>query len=289
MATQDRNGKIHGKINNIVYRELGDKQVMQIAPARVRQTDATKLNAMEFGLASAQARVLRNVFRDVYEASDGKMAVRLNAAVAACIRTSDKEIGERDLHDADLEPLKGFQFNVAAPFEKLVGVMPSFGVAPNGRFEFKLPPFNVMNDIGYPSGDVRYNPSFLIAITAFHFREEYVRIIDKKVFDFRNINQQAEIDWSSSRRLPQGAIVIATLSLRYLSTNWVGRQVQATDKAFYPTIILEAFHVTDDMATRGKKEGFGTPTGRIAEFGSKTNEILKDIARFKEKTSKKEK
>src|SRR3546814_7717000 len=66
MATQDKNGKIRGKINNIVYRELGDKQVMQIAPARVRQTYATKLNAMEFGLASTQAKVLRNVFRGAY-------------------------------------------------------------------------------------------------------------------------------------------------------------------------------------------------------------------------------
>ncbi len=287
MATQDRNGKIRGKINNIVYRELGDKQVMQIAPARVRQTYATKLNAMEFGLASAQAKVLRRIFRGVYEEADGKMAARLNAAVAACIRTSDKDIGERNLHDADLDPLRGFQFNTAALFEKLVGVRPSFGVAPNGRFEFNLSPFNVMNDIIYPSDGVRYHPSFLIAITAFHFREEYARIIDKEVFDFKNINQQAEIDWSSSRRLPQGAIAIVTLSLRYLSTNWAGRQVQTTDKAFYPTIILEAFHVTDDMATRGREEGFATPTGRIIEFGNNTNDILKGIMRFKEKMAEK--
>ncbi|MGK6350848.1 hypothetical protein [Parapedobacter sp. DT-150] len=118
MAIQDKNGKIRGKINNIVYRELGDKQVMQIAPARVKQTYATKLNAMEFGLASAQAKVLRRVFRGVYEEADGKMAARLTAAVAACIRTSEKDIGERNLHDADLDPLKGFKFNADAPFEK---------------------------------------------------------------------------------------------------------------------------------------------------------------------------
>lgn len=44
MATQDKNGKVRGKINNVVYRELSDKQVMQIVPTRVRQTDATKLS-----------------------------------------------------------------------------------------------------------------------------------------------------------------------------------------------------------------------------------------------------
>ncbi|GGG85558.1 hypothetical protein GCM10007415_18630 [Parapedobacter pyrenivorans] len=286
MATQDKNGKIRGKINNIVYRELGDKQVMQIAPARVKQTYATKLNSMEFGLVSTQAKVLRDVFSGLYEEADGKMAARLTAAVSTCIRTSEKDIGERNLHDADLAPLKGFEFNTDAPFEKLVAVQPSFRVLPNGQFEFSLPRFNVMEDIRYPSGIVRYHPSFLIAITAFHFREEYSRIIDKKVFDFKNIDQQVNIDWSSSRRLPKGAIVIVTFSLRYLSTNWAGRRVQVTDKAFYPTIILEAFHVTDEMVALGKEAGFSIPTSYISEFGNNTNQILKDIARFKEKMTK---
>lgn len=289
MAIQDKNGRIRGKINNIVYRELDDKQIMQIAPARVKQTYATKLNSMEFGLASTQAKVLRYVFRGLYEEADGKMAARLTAAVSASIRTSEKEIGERNLHDADLDPLKGFEFNTDASFEKLVAVQPSFSVLPNGQFEFSLPRFNVMKDIHYPSGIVRYHPSFLIAITAFHFREEYSRIIDKKVFDFKNIDQQVNIDWSSSRRLPKGAIVIVTFSLRYLSTNWAGRRVQITDKAFYPTIILEAFHVTDEMAALGKEAGFTIPTNYITEFGNNTNNILQDIQRFKEKMAGKKK
>lgn len=289
MATQDKNGRIRGKINNIVYRGLGDKQVLQIAPARVRQTYATKLNALEFGLASAQAKVLRDVFKGMYEEADGKMAARLTAAVAACIRTSEKDIGERDLHEADLTPLKGFEFNTQAPFEKLIAVRPSFRVLLNGRFEFNLPSFNVMTDIHYPAGHTRYHPSFLIALTAFHFREEYCRIIDKKVFDFENINQKAEIDWSSSRRLPEGAIVFVTFSLRYLSTNWAGRKIQVMDKAFYPTIILEAFHVTGEMAALGKEARFANPTGYKAEFGNNTNSILKDIERFKEKMAKKAK
>lgn len=287
MAIQDKKGKIRGKINNIVYRELGDQQILQIAPARIKQTYATKLTAMEFGLASAQAGVFRYVFRDLYEKADGKMAARLTAAVSACIRTSEKEIGERDLHDADLDPLKGFVFNTDAPFEKLVAVRPTYQVLPNGRFEFSLPPLNVINDIYYPSSMTRYHPSFLIAITAFHFREEYCRIIDKKVFDLEASDQQVRIDWSSSRRLPKGAIVIVTFSLRYLSTNWAGRKVQIADKAFYPTIILQAFHVTDEMATLGKEAGFRIPTSPIAEFGNNTNGILENIRRFKEKMAKK--
>ena len=283
MATQDRYGKIRGKINNIVYRDVGDKQVMQIAPARVRQTYATKLNALEFGLASAQAKVIRDVLRGVYEEADGKMVARLNAAVAACIRSSDRDIGDRNLHNVSLDSLKGFEFNTQAPFEKRLMVRPDFQALPNGQFDFHLPRFNVLDDIRYPQDDIRYNPSFLIAITAFHFREEYARIIDKKVFDFKNIDQEVQIDWSSRRLLPAGAVVVVTFSLRYVSTNWAGRQIQSTDKAFYPTVILDAYHVTEEMTARARHDGFPNPTRTKHEFGNNTNSILEDIARFKQK------
>lgn len=109
------------------------------------------------------------------------------------------------------------------------------------------------------------------------------------MFDFKNIDQQAEIDWSSSKLLPLGAIVVVTFSLRYLSSNWMGRRVQTTDKAFYPTAILDAYHVTEEMAGQAKKEGFARATNTIAEFGNNTNGILKDIARFKEKMADKRK
>lgn len=287
MATQDRHGKIKGKINNIVYRDWGGKQVLQIAPAQVKQTYASRLNALEFGLASAQAKVIRDVLSGIYEEADGKMTARLNAAVAACIRSSDRDIGDRDLHHASLDSLRGFEFNTLAPFEKRLTARPVFGVLPNGRFNFHLPSFNVMDDIHYPRDGVRYDPSFLIAITAFHFRKEYAQLIDKEVFDFENINREVQIDWSSSRLLPPGAVVVVTFSLRYISTNWVGRQIQSTDKAFYPTVILDAFRVTDDMSVCTQQEGFGDPIDIIYEFGNKTNSILKDIARLKQKMADK--
>src|SRR5690606_39292640 len=104
-------------------------------------------------------------------------------------------------------------------------------------------------------------------------REEYSRIIDKAVFDFKNINQQVQIDWSSSKLLPAGAIVVVTFSLRYLSTNWAGRQVQTTDNAFYPTVILDAYHVTEEMATLARNEGFARATSTIARSEEHTSEL----------------
>src|SRR5690606_12069074 len=131
---------------------------------------------------------------------------------------------------------------------------------------------------------------FLIAITAFHFREEYARVINKQVFDFENINQSAEINWSSRHLLPEGAIIIVTFSLRYVSANWSGRQIQYTDKAYYPTIILDAFHVTDEMVKLAEEAGFLLPTmTRISAFSSNMKEVLHDIQKLKKRIEKKQK
>lgn len=282
MATQGRNGKIKGKINNIVYRGYRDKQVLQIAPARVRQTYATKLNALEFGLASIQAKMLRRVLRNFFEEYDGKMPVRLNATVAECMRTSTKEIGERTLHDADLSPLKGFQFNLDSPIERLVRVRPVVEIAPNGRIQFMFPKFNVMTDIIYPAEPPRFNPCFSILVTAFNFFEEYVHIIDHASFDFVNKDQEVEINWTCTKQLPKGSFVFITLALNYVAMNWVGQRTVTKSKAFFPSIVVEAFQVTDEMAAKGVEDDLEPPK-RVRAFGDLFNEHLKKIARFKEK------
>ncbi len=286
MAIQDKNGKIRGKINNIVYRESKGQQIMQIIPARVKQTHATKLTALEFGVASAQAKTIRRALRNIYEVADGKMVGRLNAAVSACLRTGHLAVGERTLHDSNLDNLKGFQFNTDAPIEKKIVVRPIFDTVPNGQFQFKLPTFNPMSDIVYPLSDIRLNSSFTIALIAVQFKEEYLQVIDFETFDIQNLNKQVEIDWICRRQLPQGFIVFSVLSIRYFSMNWVGQKAYTTDKAFYPTIILDAFHVDAEMAARGIADGFEPPVDEKEHFGHQTNNVLRKVIYFKEKMAK---
>lgn len=281
MAIQGKNGKIHGKINNIVYRGYGDKQVIQTAPKRIKQTVATKLHALEFGLASIQAKALRDTLHHVYQERDGRMALRLNTTVAACIRTSQKEIGERDLHDADLSALNGFQFNTKAPFEKLLAVKPIAEIAADGRIQVRLPPFNPAHDIVYPPDDERRNPSFVAAVIAINFRDSYVQLIDRAAFDFENTEQVAEINWSCDRQLPERAIVIVMFSLRYFSRNWVNQRTLTTNSAFYPSIVLHAFHVSKHMAKKGIVNGLNSPVEEQMPTENKTSYVMADIERLK--------
>ncbi|SKB77419.1 hypothetical protein SAMN05660226_03062 [Parapedobacter luteus] len=283
MALRDKNGKIRGKIDNIVYRGYKEKQIMQIAPKRVKQTLSTKLSALEFGLAARQAKFIRSIFDNVYEEYDGNMVRRLTAKVAACIRTAESEIGERDLHDADLNQLKGFSFNENALFEKLVAVPPSFNVAPNGTIRFKLGPFIPADDIVYPPNFLRPNCGFGIFVTALDFREGNAYIIDCAGFDVAKTDHDyTEIDWQCSKLLPEGYIVFVVLNLRYFTLNWLGQRSQTTDKAFYPAIILDAFHVTPEMAASGARDLLEPPSDEdFQSFGDTRQQISQKVSRLK--------
>lgn len=289
MASRDKNGKIRGKIDNIVYRGYKDKQIMQIAPKRVKQTLSSKLSALEFGLAARQAKFMRNVFHNVYEECDGNMVRRFTAAVAACIRTAEIEIGERDLHDADLSQLKGFSFNENAPFEKLVAVSPKLDVAANGSIRFQLGPLVPGDDIAYPPNFFRPNGSFGIFVVAFNFRKGNVQIVDCAGFDIAGTDHSpTEIDWQCNKLLPEGYIVLVVLCLRYFSLNWLGQRTQTTNKDFYPSIILDAFHVTPEMAALGAADLLQPPSADdFSSYGDTRGRIRQKIAQLHQKATKK--
>ncbi|WP_353197397.1 hypothetical protein [Parapedobacter defluvii] len=289
MASRDKNGKIRGKIDNIVYRGYKDKQIMQIAPKRVKQTLSTKLSALEFGLAARQAKFMRKVFHNVYEECDGNMVRRFTATVATCIRTAEKEIGERDLHDADLSQLRGFSFNENAPFEKLVAASPKLYVAANGSIRFELGPFVPADDIVYPPNFFRPNCSFGIFAVAFDFRKGNVQIVEYAGFDFtEEDSNQAEIAWSCNKLLPEGYIVLVVFCLRYFSLNWLGQRTQTTNKDFYPSIILDAFHVTPEMTVLGAADQLQPPSDDdFSSYGDTRGRISQRVARLITKAIKK--
>lgn len=255
MAIQERNGKIKGRIGNLVYRGYHGQLVVQSAPARVRQTYATRLNALEFGLASTQAKLMRRALGDFIEIHDGRMAVRLNAAVAACMRASDKPVGERNLHDADLSLLRGFEFNLQAPLDRLLRVRPVTDVAANGTIDFRLLPFNPMQDVAYPPSQRRFRPAFTILVTAFDFPGEKLYLIDRETFVCENLDQQTQVAWRCSKRLPAGSFVLVLLAMRYVAENWLNpQQTIPVGSAYYPSVVLDAFHVTAEMVAKGERD-----------------------------------
>src|SRR5690606_26619675 len=129
MAIIDKKGFIRGRIGNTVYRKVGDTNIIQSRPARVRQTAATKESALEFGLASSTAKVLRHMFAGLSHYADGGMINRLNNTVLNAIRNGNgANPGQRHLHQGDLSQLVGFQFNRNSPLEETLAIAPVISV-----------------------------------------------------------------------------------------------------------------------------------------------------------------
>ncbi|QNL48305.1 hypothetical protein H8S90_16070 [Olivibacter sp. SDN3] len=291
MARQDKNGKIKGKINNIVYRGYRNQQILQGAPGKVKQTDATKLNALEFGLASTQANTIARFFKLFSLVTDGRMQVRTNGVVRRCIRSSEVPIGERDLHTGDISFLNGFSFNIDAAFEKLLSVFPKLEVCEDGAILLEIPAFDAVEGLSYPKGKKNTpHASINFVVVAFDFHKNYVQVYDTFSYDIENTsNNVIAINWECKQELYEDSIVAVGMSLRYYTKSWLNENQYIYDKDFNPNVILKAFHVTNEIAENSVKQGFDKPTGERWGLESRTKDILNEIKRFKREAEKKAK
>ncbi len=144
-------------------------------------------------------------------------------------------------------------------------------------------------DVTYPPGEMNMDPSFTIGLIAIQFEKGHIQIIDHETFAYENLKRQAAIDWECRRQLPAGSIVLVVFSLRYSSSNWVGKQIWTTNRAFFPTIIVDAFHVSEAMAAGGSTANFTPPMEKPIRFGCNISDTLTKIRQFKEKIAKKKK
>lgn len=287
MARQDKNGKIKGKINNIVYRGYRNQQILQGAPGKVKQTDATKLNALEFGLASTQANTIARFFKLFSLVTDGRMQVRTNGVVRKCIRSSELPIGERDLHTGDISLLNGFSFNTDAAFEKVLSVFPKLQVDEGGAILLEIPAFDAVKGLIYPKGKNTPDAQINLVAVAFDFHKDYVQICETASYDIANLkNNVIAINWECKRELYKDSIVAVGMTLRYYTKSWVNENQYIYDKDFNPTGLLKAFHVTQEMAENSVRQGFGKPTGERWSLASRTRDILNQIKRLQDKQAK---
>jgi len=90
MAKVDKKGFLHGKVGPVVYSVKWQQQFVSEKATDVKQTSATKESALEFGLASSSAFVIRDAFSSTCFMSDPGMINRLNVAVLRCIKGKKK-------------------------------------------------------------------------------------------------------------------------------------------------------------------------------------------------------
>jgi hypothetical protein len=255
MAIQDNKGYLRGKVGPVVYRSSDGVRIVQSVPRKFEQALVTQLNGHEFGLASNLASIMRQVLASTVDCVDGKIMYRLTGTVRNCLHQTDKAIGDRDLHDANLEAFKGFELNINAPFEKTLKKHPALKVTETGEIIFNLNLDNPEKDLVLLGKEKEVNAVIKVTSIAFNFRKEEIQLIDHVEFRISR-GKATELSWLSDKNLPAGSFLLVVLSLHYSKQGWMGNQQSVIDLEYTSSGIMDAFHVTDKMIDKGDEDHF---------------------------------
>ncbi|WP_374165594.1 hypothetical protein [Arcticibacter sp. MXS-1] len=242
MAIVDKKGGLHGTVAHVVYRTVGDLQVVQSRPRRFKQTLATRESGVEFGLGSNTACIIRNVMESAYHSVDRGMGNRLTATVLKCIRSSKEKFrGERDIHDGNPSFLKGFQFNANSPLSEVLEVRPVVSTTPEGKVQIRIPAFDSHRQLHNAPAQCS-NYTLRLLATAFHFRSEYSEYLDYHDIEFARGSYLEEQVWTLDKELPAGCLVLLSVSLFALNRTRLSTMVVNTPE-WSPAEVVEAIQV----------------------------------------------
>ena len=163
MAIRDAQGLIRGKMGDIVFKVVNGKQVVYQVPDTVKQSRLTKKCATMFGLCSKQTALLMGKLRPWLKGKvDSKQAARLRGACLAILRNNEKKgLLSADLDTADMSDLKGFEFNIHAPFEKYF--LPKIGVTETeNTMTIKIPSYFPLKEISFPESTENVNAHLIV-------------------------------------------------------------------------------------------------------------------------------
>lgn len=248
MARIDHKGRIRGTAGAVVYRMYRGKNIVQGKPRKIRQTGGSIRASTEFGLSSSAAAVIRRAFEPAYIHRDGEAVSRSTRQVYRSLRNSlTGSIGQRDLHDANLQDLVGMDFNGSSPLSEVLQVSHSVRRDEEGNLEVSLGRFNPGEDVkkaaGYPPRASRYR--IRLMAVAFDFRQEYLEYLDIKDLDVsRTAVMEAQTITLNAQADP-GCIVMLSMSLlMYDQVSHTCEYVLLNNKGFSPCAIIAAYQAT---------------------------------------------
>lgn len=266
MATIDRKGYLRGTLGDVSYREVHGKNILQMRPLDVKRSVKTRLAAEEFGMASNAASVIRKIGAKISPVSDGKMYARLNTVVNQALRNVRKDIGRRNIKDIDPGCLDGFQFNLAAPFERTLSFLPQVAVSDDGQLDLSIPKMDALRDVSFLRTKEGKNCSayLQLVVAEINFGNGYYQVLEKAEMDIR---AATDWEWCIKRRLSASSFIITYISVHYFDTDWIGAPKPVVDKRYNSSGILKAFYVDSDMYRLNREnaemEDMGTLSGKV--------------------------
>ncbi|PRY54596.1 hypothetical protein B0I27_102365 [Arcticibacter pallidicorallinus] len=293
MAKVDKKGIIRGTAGSVIYRGYRDMNIIQGKPRKFEQTSASIRASTEFGLSSTTAAVIRQAFEPAYVHRDGEAVSRSTQLVYRGIRGSlTGSVGQRDLHDADLESLIGMDFNMKSRLSDVLQVSQRVERDEEGRLSVFMGALDAKKDLKVPLSiskpATKYRLRF--SLIGFNFRKEYYEYLEVKDLEFR---WQAKLEAREIRfetRPEADQLLMLSVSLMaYSETRMEEGYVLLNSKEFSPCAIIAAFHAEEpgeypaspvNMALNEAQQTRGSSINNMCYEG---NRLLRDQERRKEK------
>ncbi len=237
MAIIDKNGNVRGLAGPAVSRRYRDLNVLQSKPSTFKNTVRSTLSALETGIASSAAKILRGLFSPINNQFDTSIHSRLSGAIKSSIsRSQTAGLGTRDLYDGNLALIKNFQFNKFSPFEKILTAKPIAEMLPDGQIRLSIPAITDYKDLKHPGTHRHVFLRFLCI--AIHFRENQSRYLACKDFVIPKGGKLQEQECFIDGKVPEGCLIFLTFSLHWqINHEFTGAHIINT-KEFSPAEIL---------------------------------------------------
>lgn len=230
-------------IGNLVFRNLNGRQVVQSHPDKIKQNEATKTSATEFGQSSTWAKQLRLGLEPfLVHLSDTTMYQRFTARLYAALlaNTTLPKNGRTPLN-ANMTSMEGFEFNHHAPFATHFLPTISATMDAQRRVTVTVPALQPLVDVLYPEGCSQ--AEMLVYLYATNLMPNAP--ISDGYFTVALPKQPVTLTqtvWTSPE-LPEGHFVMVCAKLLYYETN------PFTGRTYLNSTVLNTSAVLLAMAT----------------------------------------
>lgn len=220
-----------------IYRIDEGKQIVQIKPYQVHQTEATKRSASLFGKASKLALRVRDLMNCCYDNYDRRMSNRSTSVLRHILSNSYNESTDT-FHFVrnSFNRLVGFEFNIKSLLVNYISILPVINLQDNKLF-IHFPEIEIPVQLKFPTRATSCQPNLAVGLfspeTGYYWRKHFETAeLSNKAGIYPG--QDFEID------VPEGTICIVGLGLTYY-TNLKTAKIIVNNNLLDPAGICAAF------------------------------------------------
>jgi len=240
MARINNKNILSGRIANLVFRNVGGKQIVQSRPEDMKQTKATKLSSSEFTQCSRWAKSLRlALIPFLVGLTDNYMYKRFTGKLYAALQTNTTmPKGLRTPLNADMSELAGFEFNTHSPFVDYF--FPKIDVSLDSQRQLRviIPEFEPKTELVF--AEKTFQAELVVYVLATNLEPNTVAIETHFILPIeRQAGLAPETNWTSFA-VPAGYFVMVSAKILYFNTNKFTVKNYINSKELNPACVIFA-------------------------------------------------